>query len=90
MNLNVSRPQFNKLTKGKAINVSHGALMKGGYEGRGFSISINQPHIPKISKAIKIGKGIRIGHDDVSFNGGSILGSISKKTISDIKDMNLQ
>jgi hypothetical protein len=78
MRFNVSRPQFNKLSKGQSINLSHGALREGGdMSGRGFAVDFAQGLEKKINTAIRNNKGIRIKPSDVSVNGGSILGSIS-------------
>ena len=78
MRFNVSRPQFNKLSKGQSINLSHGALREGGdMSGRGFAVDLAQGLEKKINTAIRNNKGIRVRPQDVSVNGGSILGSIS-------------
>lgn len=78
MRYNVSRPQFNKLSKGQSINVSHGFLRSGGdMSGKGFAVDFATDMEKRINSAIRNNKGIRVRPQDVSVNGGSILGSIS-------------
>ena len=78
MNFQVTRPAYNKLSKGKAINVSHGALQNMSMTGGSIPIRIGENHIAKLQKAFKQNKGVRLTNEMVSnMDGGSILGSIS-------------
>jgi hypothetical protein len=76
--MRLTKPQFNKLSRGQSINLSHNALREGGdMSGKGIAVDFAQGLEKKINTAIRNNKGIRIKPSDVSVNGGSILGSIS-------------